>query len=147
MKKLLSILLALSMCLSCVIILASCTGKSAYEIAVENGFVGDEKAWLESLKGPAGEAGAAGKDGKDGKDGADGLEGNEGDSAYEVGVENGFRGNLNAWFESLYGVNGANGHTPKIEARSALLKATRLFLRLSSRLNLTTEQRKLSPLL
>lgn len=26
-------------------------GKSAYEIAVENGFVGTEKEWLESLKG------------------------------------------------------------------------------------------------
>ena len=26
-------------------------GKSAYEIAVENGFVGSEKEWLESLKG------------------------------------------------------------------------------------------------
>ncbi len=28
-------------------------GKSAYEIAVENGFKGDEKAWLESLKANA----------------------------------------------------------------------------------------------
>ncbi len=26
-------------------------GKSAYEIAVENGFVGSEKEWLESLEG------------------------------------------------------------------------------------------------
>ena len=28
-------------------------GKSAYEIAVENGFIGTEKEWLESLKGDA----------------------------------------------------------------------------------------------
>lgn len=27
------------------------TGESAYEIAVQNGFVGTEKEWLESLKG------------------------------------------------------------------------------------------------
>ena len=27
------------------------TGKSAYEIAVDNGFVGTEEEWLESLKG------------------------------------------------------------------------------------------------
>ncbi len=36
-------------------------GKSAYEIAVDNGFVGTEKEWLESLKG------------KDGKDGSNGI--------------------------------------------------------------------------
>ena len=32
-------------------------GKSAYEIAVDNGFVGTETEWLESLKGEQGEAG------------------------------------------------------------------------------------------
>ena len=37
-------------------------GKSAYEIAVDNGFEGSETEWLESLKG---------KDGKDGKDAED----------------------------------------------------------------------------
>lgn len=38
-------------------------GKSAYEIAVEHGFEGTEKEWLESLKG---QPGAPGKDGADG---------------------------------------------------------------------------------
>ena len=33
---------------------AGTAGKSAYEIAVENGFQGNEAAWLESLKGSAG---------------------------------------------------------------------------------------------
>ncbi len=33
-------------------------GKSAYEVAVENGFVGTEAQWLESLKGEDGVAGA-----------------------------------------------------------------------------------------
>jgi hypothetical protein len=35
-------------------------GASAYEIAVANGFVGDEAAWLASLIGPAGADGADG---------------------------------------------------------------------------------------
>ena len=32
-------------------------GKSAYQIAVENGFIGTEAEWLESLKGDTGAAG------------------------------------------------------------------------------------------
>src|SRR5690625_758697 len=54
-------------------------GKSAYEIAVENGFEGDEQAWLDSLKGergpegPQGPAGAVGEQGPAGSDGADGF--------------------------------------------------------------------------
>ena len=47
-------------------------GRSAYEIAIENGFVGTAAEWLESLKG------RDGIDGKDGKDGADGLPGKDG---------------------------------------------------------------------
>src|SRR5690625_1562430 len=54
-------------------------GKSAYEIAVENGFEGDEQAWLDSLKGERGQegnqrpAGAVGEQGPAGSDGADGF--------------------------------------------------------------------------
>ena len=44
-------------------------GKSAFEIAVENGFIGTEAEWLESLKGKDGTDGQPGKDGVDGKDG------------------------------------------------------------------------------
>ena len=51
MKKIISIILALAMCLSAVALLASCAGESAYEIAVRNGFEGTEQEWLESLKG------------------------------------------------------------------------------------------------
>ena len=43
-------------------------GKSAYEIAVENGFNGTESEWLESLKGQPGKDGINGADGKDGAD-------------------------------------------------------------------------------
>ena len=42
-------------------------GKSAYEIAKENGFDGTEAEWLASLKGAPGATGANGKDGENGK--------------------------------------------------------------------------------
>ena len=48
-------------------------GKSAYVLAVENGFVGTLEEWLESLKGemgPPGSEGPRGPAGQDGKDGA-----------------------------------------------------------------------------
>lgn len=48
-------------------------GKSAYQIAVDNGFVGTEEEWLESLNG---------KDGVDGKDGKDGKDGQPGTTVY-----------------------------------------------------------------
>ncbi len=41
-------------------------GDSAYDIAVKNGFDGDENAWLASLKGVQGEKGETGAAGKDG---------------------------------------------------------------------------------
>ena len=53
-------------------------GRSAYEIAIENGFVGTVAEWLKSLKGKDGIDGKDGLPGKDGKDGADGLPGKDG---------------------------------------------------------------------
>lgn len=61
-------------------------GKSAFEIAQDNGFEGTEEEWLASLKGPQGNPGTNGKDGakgdpgKDGKDGAKGAPGADGKS-------------------------------------------------------------------
>lgn len=55
-------------------------GKSAYEIAIENGFVGTEAQWLASLKGTQGTSGSKGADGKDG------------DSAYQIWLKNGHSG-------------------------------------------------------
>ena len=52
-------------------------GKSAYDLAVENGFTGSVTEWLASL---------GGRDGK---------------SAYEIAVENGFRGSKKEWLLSL----------------------------------------------
>ena len=99
-------------------------GKSAFEIAVEHGFVGTETEWLESLKGVDGKDGVNGKDGcdgrngvdglpgKDGKNGADGLlgrdgiDGTDGKSAYIIAVEHGFSGTENEWLQSLKGKDG-----------------------------------------
>jgi C-terminal processing protease CtpA/Prc len=54
-------------------------GKSAYEIALEEGFVGTQTEWLESL------VGAAGK------------------SAYQVALDEGFVGTQAEWLETLKG--------------------------------------------
>ena len=60
---------------------------SAYQIAVENGFVGSEQDWINSLKGK---------------------------SAYEIAVENGFKGSEQDWISSLQGQNGKDGKDAKI---------------------------------
>ena len=72
-------------------------GKSAYQIAVEKGFDGDENAWLASLKGEKGADGVIGADGANGK------------SAYQIAVEKGFEGDETAWLASLKGADGAQG--------------------------------------
>lgn len=114
MKKILSLVLVLSMCLSSVILLASCQGKSAYEIAVENGFVGDEKAWLESLKG---EAGAKGENGKQGEAGAIGYPGLPGEAgldpyAYDQFYE-GYAKTVEDWLASLKGTDAMTVTSPR----------------------------------
>lgn len=60
-------------------------GLSAYQIALNNGFVGTEEEWLASLKGETGEQGAQGL------------------SAYQVAVNNGFEGSETEWLASLQG--------------------------------------------
>lgn len=90
-------------------------GKSAYQIAIENGFVGTETEWLESLKGINGKDGVDGLPGKDGidgqngADGQDGVNGSDGKSAYEIAVANGFIGTESEWLESLKGSDGRDG--------------------------------------
>lgn len=50
-------------------------GKSAYEIALEHGFIGSEDEWLASLKGEKGEQGEQGIQGIQGEQGQDGADG------------------------------------------------------------------------
>ncbi len=72
-------------------------GPSAYEVAVENGFVGTESDWLLSLIG------------------ADGDPGADGDSAYQVAVNNGFVGTEDDWLLSLIGADGDPGADGSID--------------------------------
>jgi len=104
-------------------------GKSAYEIAVEDGFTGNVQEWLESLKGEDGfsptvsaEAIASGTrvtitdavsstvfDVMNGEQGPSGEQGPDGKSAYELAVEAGFTGTSAEWLDSLVGPSGAQG--------------------------------------
>ena len=85
-------------------------GKSAYEIAVENGFEGTEQEWLKALKGvgiaqircTSSTSGTYSIEFTDGshfdyivRDGANGK------SAYEIAVKNGFKGTEQEWLESI----------------------------------------------
>lgn len=78
---------------------ASTQGKSAYDIAVMNGYSGTQEQWLASLVG---------------ENGAKGDKGDAGKSAYELAVENGYKGTVEEWLKSLVasdvaGKDGANG--------------------------------------
>jgi hypothetical protein len=71
--------------------LSGADGKSAFEIAKDNGFPGTEQDWLLSLKGPKGDQGIEGK------------------SAYQLALDNGFVGSITDWFLSLKGPKGDSG--------------------------------------
>ena len=78
-------------------------GKSAYQIAVEQGYQGSESDWLSSLKGDKGEKGNTGAKGNPGQDGA------EGKSAYAIAVEHGYEDSEEKWLLSLKGEKGDPG--------------------------------------
>lgn len=84
-------------------------GKSAYQVAVDNGFVGTEAEWLVSIVGPAGSTGAQGPQGDAGVAGQDGINGQDGKSAYQVAVDQGFIGTELEWLASLIGPSGNDG--------------------------------------
>jgi len=74
----------------------SVVGKSAYDLAIENGFVGTKADWIASLKGlkgdtgiqgPKGDTGSAGPKGDPGDRGTDGINGIDGQDG--VGVPTG----------------------------------------------------------
>lgn len=57
-------------------------GLSAYEIAVQNAFIGTEQEWLDSLQGNQGIQGLRGFPGQDGIDGSDGQDGQSSFTSY-----------------------------------------------------------------
>lgn len=86
MNKKIKTFLAIMLLVPCFFVFVACNmfqAKSAYDIAVDNGFVGTEQEWLDSLK--------------------------QGKSAYEIAVENGFVGSEVEWLESLKGSKGDAG--------------------------------------
>ena len=66
-------------------------GKSAYQVARDNGFEGTETQWLASLRGE------------------NGYQGSDGKSAYDIARDNGFTGTQQEWLDSLRGPKGADG--------------------------------------
>ena len=94
-------------------------GKSAYELAVESGYVGTLEEWLESLRGETGEGGKnayeiAVENGFTGSeeewlDSLRGETGESGKSAYEIAVEKGYTGTEEMWLASLVGASGKDG--------------------------------------
>ena len=92
-------------------------GISAYELAVNLGFVGTEEEWIESLKGPKGDkgdsgdgtstAGPKGDTGDTGPQGIQGIPGTDGKSAYEIALDNGFVGTESEWLDSLKAQEGS----------------------------------------
>ncbi len=80
-----AIIFSLVLVLCCSLCACGANGKSAYELALENGFTGTEEEWRKSLNG------------------ADGA------TAYELAVLDGFEGTEEEWLASLRGKNGTNG--------------------------------------
>lgn len=75
-------------------------GKSAYQIAVDNGFTGTQEQWLASLVGQSG---------------------TNGKSAYQIAVDNGFVGTESEWIASL---SGSDGQAPDLTLYATLNSPT-----------------------
>jgi len=94
-------------------------GRSAYQVAVDNGFVGSEAEWLESLEGADGRSAyqVAIDNGFVGSEAEwlESLEGADGRSAYQVAVDNGFVGSEAEWLESLEGADGRSAYQVAVD--------------------------------
>lgn len=88
-------------------------GKSAYEIALQNGFTGTEADWLTSLKGQKGDTGAPGAKGEPGEKGERGEKGDVGETG-----EKGEKGDTGTpgkdGVKGTDGKDGADGFSPTV---------------------------------
>ena len=92
-------------------------GKSAYEIAVEKGFIGTEEEWLSSLVGPQGEQGIQGPAGPQGEQGPQGPQGEQGPQGIqgEIGPQGpkGDKGDTGEQGpQGIQGIQGEKGDSP-----------------------------------
>lgn len=88
-------------------------GKSAYQVAQNNGFAGTEPQWLLTLKGADGAPGATGSAGSNGTNGANGANGADSTVAGPTGLTG------PAGIQGPSGANGTNGATGSVGATGA----------------------------
>ena len=90
-------------------------GLSAYEIAVQNGYIGTEQQWISTaIVGAQGPAGPVGPQGPTGTNGYNGL------SAYEIAVQNGYIGTEQQWLlTAIVGPQGPIGPQGQTGAQGA----------------------------
>ncbi len=101
MKKIAKSLIA-GLCAATVLFGTAACGKSAYDVAVKNGFTGTEKEWLATLQGI---------DGQDGKD----LTAKD---IYETAVANGYQGTYIQFCQEVLQVNVVEGNDVDTIARN-----------------------------
>lgn len=88
-------------------------GKSAYEIAVDNGFVGTEEEWLASLKGADGNPGLPGEPGENGADGYSPIVTViQTDEGATISITDASGTTTAAITNGIDGANGKDGYTP-----------------------------------
>lgn len=91
---------------------AAAVADDLYQRARREGFTGTFEEFLAKFKGEKGNDGLPGRPGSDGlpgKNGENGSDGENGKSAYEIAVEQGFKGDKAAWLLSLKGEKGDDG--------------------------------------
>lgn len=86
-------------------------GLSAYQIAVNNGFVGTESEWIASLEGPQG---LTGETGLQGPEGPQGIQGPEGPAGQDASVEAVIRESNTVLFDQDYIIGNAAPRTGNV---------------------------------
>lgn len=121
----------LCVCVMCLPMLGcnGSNGKSAYELAVENGFTGTETEWLDSLNGKDGRNGSDGLDGKNGADAADYIY-----DWYEIAKADGYEGSFIDFLETYDSAAGAVGINGNVYAvNKAMLSSVIIYTKFTVR--------------
>ncbi len=147
MKKYTILIIAVLLALALSLAGCAVSGKSAYELAVENGYDGTVTEWLESLKAGGGGNSIASvqktatvglvdtytityTDGTTSTfsitNGEDGEYAGAGLSAYELAVENGFEGTIQDWLNSLQAESDTSNTIP-VSTSKAILSVVSVF--------------------